>query len=319
MSARVAQAGEGTLSAGDADRCRRSLKKGSKSFYAASRLLPGRLRAATSAIYAFCRATDDVVDSLDSRGDVVDALRDRLDGIYRGVGLDDPVDRSFAWAVREHRIPREIPSALLEGYEWDLRTRRYRTISEVRAYSARVAASVGVMMTLVMGRRQPEVLARACDLGVAMQLTNICRDVGEDARAKRLYLPTEWLEDTGVEPDELLREPVFSPELGTVVQKSLAEADRLYVRCEPGIEKLPGDCRASIWAARFIYADIGRAIAANGHDSVSLRAHTTIRRKLRLLARACFRRVAGGPPARGIDQALQETAFLIDAVGRADL
>ena len=99
------------------------------------------------------------------------------------------------------RIPRALPEALLEGFAWDAAGRRYETLDEVEHYAARVAGCVGAMMTLVMGRRDPAILARACDLGVAMQLTNICRDVGEDARAGRLYLPLAWLRDNGIDPD----------------------------------------------------------------------------------------------------------------------
>ena len=89
--------------------------------------------------------------------------------------------------------------------------RRYETLQDLDAYAARVAGSVGAMMTLVMGQRAPEIVARACDLGVAMQLTNIARDVGEDARAGRLYLPLQWLREAGIDPDAWLAKPVFTP------------------------------------------------------------------------------------------------------------
>ena len=93
--------------------------------------------------------------------------------------------------VAEHKLPRAIPEALLEGFAWDAAHRRYETLSAVRAYGARVAGSVGAMMCLIMGATSRDALSRACDLGLAMQLTNIARDVGEDARAGRLYLPLD--------------------------------------------------------------------------------------------------------------------------------
>ena len=110
------------------------------------------------------------------------------------------------------------------------------------------------MMTLVMGGRSSKTVARACELGVAMQLTNIARDVGEDARRGRLYLPLQWLREAGLDPDEFLRHPQHSPALANVVKRLLRAADQLYVRSETGIGALPRDCRAAIMAARLIYA-----------------------------------------------------------------
>jgi phytoene synthase len=95
------------------------------------------------------------------------------------------------------------------------------------------------MMTLLMGRRDAATLARACDLGVAMQLTNVARDVGEDARRSRIYLPLQWLRTEGVDPARLAAPPAFTSGLGRVVARLLFEADRLYRRAEPGIERLP--------------------------------------------------------------------------------
>ena len=98
-------------------------------------------------------------------------------------------DRALAAVVAQHAIPRALPEFLIEGLAWDVEGRRYETLDELLAYAARVAAAVGAMMSLLMGVREPAALARACDLGVAMQLSNIARDVGEDARMGRLYLP----------------------------------------------------------------------------------------------------------------------------------
>ena len=100
--------------------------------------------------------------------------------------------------VSDFAIPRELLDALIEGLAWDDMGRRYHDIAELRAYSARVASTVGVISTLIMGIRTSETLARAADLGVAMQLTNIARDVGEDARAGRLYLPTSRMHYAGL-------------------------------------------------------------------------------------------------------------------------
>ncbi|MQX36864.1 phytoene/squalene synthase family protein [Roseospira navarrensis] len=301
----------------DRTQCRAMIRTGSKSFYTASLLLPQAYRDPAYALYAFCRFSDDAVDECeqaaerDACAQAVASLRHRLDLVYAGTPLDSPVDRAFADMVNQTGLPRELPEALLEGFEWDAEARDYETISEVRAYSARVAAAVGAMMTVLMGVRQPHVLARACDLGVAMQLTNIARDVGEDARNGRLYLPRQWMRDAGLDPDAWLADPVWSPELARVVSRLLDEAKRLYDRAASGIAGLPLGCRAAIHAARLIYAGIGDEVARAGFESVSRRAHVSSRRKVALLGQATrdavlYRRVNPAP-------ALAETRFLVDA------
>jgi phytoene synthase len=119
-----------------------------------------------------------------------------------------------------------------------------------------------------------------------MQLTNICRDVGEDARAGRIYLPLAWLAEAGVDKDELIARPTHSPALAGVVKRVLDRAEACYRRADLGMTLYPYDCRLGVRAARLIYAEIGRVIAQNGYDSVSTRAYTSKARKLFLLARA---------------------------------
>ena len=132
-----------------------------------------------------------------------------------------------------------LPAALFEGFQWDCEGRRYDSLEALHGYAARVAGAVGVMMTLLMGVRDGPALARACDLGVAMQLTNIARDVGEDARSGRLYLPLDWLREVGLDADGFLAAPAPSAALAGVVARLLAEADRLYARARGGIARLP--------------------------------------------------------------------------------
>jgi phytoene synthase len=169
-------------------------------------------------------------------------------------------------------------------------------------------------MTVVMGRRDAATLASACELGIAMQLTNIARDVGEDAANGRLYLPREWMSEMGIDPVEWLARPNFSPALGSVVRRLLSAADALYNRAAAGIESLPAECRPAIRAARLIYREIGTVIARRGFDSVSHRAHTTATRKTWLALQAFV------PPApvvgRSIRQPLPEYAFLVRAAAK---
>ncbi len=292
--------------------CRQQLKHGSKSFFAASLLLPQRIRAAATALYAFCRQADDAVDQKRSDPASIDSLYQRLDRIYRNHPEDNPVDRAFCRIVHTFNLPREVLMAMIEGFCWDVDGRRYESLDELEQYCARVASSVGVLMTLLMGERRPGVLARACDLGLAMQLTNICRDVGQDARNARLYLPLSWLHEAEIDPDAWLKNPTFNPKLGRVIQRLLNTADTYYRRSDIGISLLPKDCRLSIRAARLIYADIGRMVRKNGFDSVNTRAYTSKKRKLALIARALNAKSWKEHP--NPDPARKAVQFLIDAI-----
>ena len=144
----------------DMRHCRRLLCGGSKSFYAASLLLPGFYRSPATALYAFCRVADDAIDEGDQPARELRRLHQRLDRVYAGDPENDPVDRALTGVVHRFEVPDTLPRALLEGFQWDREERRYETISDVYRYSARVAGTVGVMMAVLMGVRSPEALAR---------------------------------------------------------------------------------------------------------------------------------------------------------------
>lgn len=300
----------------DLEACRQAIQEGSYSFHAASRLLPASVRDPALALYAFCRIADDTVDFSSRKAAAVLTLRDRLEEIYAGHPRNTPADRAFAAVVETFDMPRALPEALLEGLAWDGMEQRYASLSDLRAYSARVASAVGAMMCVLMRVRDEHALARACDLGVAMQLTNIARDVGEDARAGRLYLPTDWLTEMGIEPDAFLANPQMSPELRRVIRRLLAEARRLYVRSEAGVSALPLAARPGIFAARYIYAGIGDALAGLGHDAISYRARTNRWQKLNWLGLASLRAGWTAVSPRNpviFARPLEETAFLVEA------
>lgn len=296
----------------DLRHCRDLLRQGSRSFHAASKLLPQMYRLPITSLYAFCRVADDEIDRIGSSTLSLAMLHERLDRIYAGRPGNDPVDRAFADVVGIYRIPQAVPVALIEGFEWDIGERQYESLSDLYAYAARVAGTVGTMMAMIMGVRDPAILSRACDLGVAMQLTNIARDVGEDARVGRLYLPRELMRDNGIDPDTWLDNPEFSPALADVVQTILLEADKLYRRSEWGLAVLPSNCRPAMFAARAIYAEIGREIERKNLDSVTQRARVSGRRKLALLLHAI--RQARSSHEEDSAPTLREARFLLDAV-----
>lgn len=303
----------------DMDACRAMIRTGSLSFHAASRALPARVRDPALALYAFCRVADDEVDEgLDKAGSVL-RLRDRLDLIYAGRPRNAPADRAFSAVVEAFDMPRTLPEALLEGLAWDSLGRRYENLSQLQAYSARVAASVGAMMCVLMRVRDEDALARACDLGLAMQLTNIARDVGEDAAAGRLFLPLDWLAEEGVDAAAFLADPQPGPAVRRCTQRLLRRADDLYGRAATGVIRLPIDCRAAIYAAGHIYAAIGADVAAAGFDSVTRRARSSRGQKIAWMAASMVQ--AGASLALPASARLHarpepEVAFLVDAAAR---
>ena len=304
----------------DLAHCRAVIRTGSLSFHAASRLLPASVRDPALALYAFCRLADDEVDEGADKTRAVLRLRDRLDMAYSGKPFEAPEDRAFTAIIRAFDMPRALPEALLEGLAWDAAGRRYQTLSEVRGYSARVASAVGAMMCVLMRVRNANALARACDLGVAMQLTNIARDVGEDARAGRIYLPLDWLAEAGLDAEHFLAHPEGHAEIRRMTRALLQEADRLYSRSEAGIAALPVAARTGIWSARLIYAGIGGEVRRAGYDSVARRAHTTSLQKLAWVTQAAsLAAITSVMPRSALIYAppLPEVAFLVEAAGHA--
>jgi 15-cis-phytoene synthase len=275
--------------------CRHMIRQGSKSFHLASLLLPNTYRQNARALYGFCRMADDLVDTAKTPREATAELARRLDHIYAEQPEDNPTDRAFADVVRRFAIPRAVPDALIEGFQWDAEGKQYKTFAEVTAYGVRVAGTVGVMMSLIMGERRPEALARAIDLGVAMQFSNIARDIEEDAKLSRSYLPEDWLNDSAA----------FAA--GRIV----SEAELIYDRAASGIALLPRSCRASINAARMLYREIGRAAKHQGHVG---RAVVPLGRKLALVGMAVVQSL--WLPKEAPAACIREGQFLLDAVAK---
>ncbi|MDE8345123.1 MAG: phytoene/squalene synthase family protein [Acidocella sp.] len=270
------------------------LCSGSRSFFVASRLLPARVRNPATALYAFCRVADDLIDLGNDKPAALTMLEQLLDLAYAGQPAADPVNRAFAATLAQFQIPKTLPAALLEGLAWDAQGRHYASFGDLLDYAARVAGSVGVMMALLMGVREAGALARAADLGIAMQLTNIARDVGEDAAAGRLFLPLDWMAEAGIDAQAFLKAPQFSSALAGVVRRLLDEAGLLYARGRAGLASLPLDCRPGIAAAARIYQAIGARIADAGYNSITQRAHVSGRAKAMIAGRALSDCIATG-------------------------
>lgn len=304
------------MSAYDLKACTALMRGGSKSFFAASKLLPVRLRAPATALYAYCRLADDAIDLGTDPALAMRDLQQRLDAIYEGRPSAQDADRALAHVVHHYGVARGLLDALLDGFLWDSQGRRYETLADVEAYGARVAGTVGAMMSTIMGAASETAIARACELGVAMQLTNIARDIGEDARNGRLYIPRAWFREIGMDADAWLAAPVFDARIASFTQRLLMRADVLYRRGEFGLAELPWDCRPAIQSARLVYAEIGKQLEREGLNSIDKRTVVSTTRKLALIARAATVAVkAPALPAVTLSP-VPAIAFLVDVVGR---
>jgi phytoene synthase len=267
--------------------CTESIKKGSLSFAMASFLLSLKHRSAIHALYSWCRHCDNTIDDIPksastaSKLAAIDSLRRDTDlalaGTYDGPGF---VFRSIQLMNRTHQIPRRYFHDLIDGMAMDIDKHRYANLSDLNLYCYRVAGVVGLMFSHIVGVRSESALDQAVALGTAMQLTNIARDVTEDFRMGRIYLPEKWLRQAGVEPDRLTGNAV---QLWPVITRLLQEADRYYNTGDQGIIQLPWKAALAAKAARNIYSEIGRRILVRGPQYLTSRTVVSGPRKVALI------------------------------------
>lgn len=283
---------------------REMIRKGSRSFALASRLFDTATRDHAWMLYAWCRHCDDEIDGQELgmtpatpsaqghlTGDKVARLAHLRTETLRalaGEPVTEPAFQAFQRVAREHAIPERHALELLAGFEMDVTGHRYRTFDETLLYCYRVAGVVGVMMALVMGVRDPRVLQRAADLGIGFQLTNISRDVLDDARNGRCYLPAEWLAAAGIPPDAIA-EPANRAALFGVVERLLREADRYYESASIGLQSLSFRSGWAVATALGVYRDIGRVVRERGVRAWDTRAVVSTPRKLLYLAGGALR------------------------------
>jgi phytoene synthase len=275
---------------------RDSITVGSKSFRAASRLFDRRTREEAWLLYAWCRHCDDQVDGQDhGHGQTVlspDEQRSRLERLREqtrealaGRPVSDPAFAAFQRVGRE--LPQRFPLALLDGFAMDVEARRYATLEETLDYCWHVAGVVGVMMTHVMGARDGETLRRAQDLGLAFQLTNIARDVVEDAQNGRVYLPAAWLEEAGVAPvPAAVAAAQDRAAVHATAARLVAAAEPYYDSAREGLAALPFRSALAVAAARGVYREIGRKLTRRGSSAWDRRVVVGRPMKLWLFGRA---------------------------------
>lgn len=242
----------------------------SKSFSLASALLPRDKRRAVRALYAFCRRTDDLVDCPRPQ------QRERLEQ-WRGHVLtetppqDNPIALAWTDARLRYGIPLRYAEQLIDGVAQDLEPRRYETFEQLAAYSYGVASTVGLMSMHIIGYSSLDAIRYAIKLGVALQITNILRDVADDWRAGRLYLPTEELSAFGLSISDIAEKRV-TDRWQAFMRFQIERNRRLYAEAAPGIRFLHGDGQFAILAAAELYQGILTEIECRRYDVFSGRA-----------------------------------------------
>lgn len=314
------------------DHATRTIEVGSKSFAAAARLFDPATRRSVLMLYAWCRHCDDVVDGQELGFNVGNAaphdagaklavLEDQTRRAYLGEPMRDPAFAAFQEVALRHRIDPRFALDHLTGFAMDVQETHYETIEDTLRYCYHVAGVVGLMMASIMGAHEPRVLDRACDLGLAFQLTNIARDIVEDARMGRCYLPAQWLREAGIPPHELA-EPRHRARLAKVAARLVDYAEPYYDSAGAGIAALPLRPAWAIASARNVYRQIGIEVKRRGEYAWDERAGTSKAAKLWLLAKGAgsalgSRLSAHDPAARQRDPTLWQRPGAAVGVPRA--
>jgi phytoene synthase len=269
---------------------REAIQKGSKSFAAAAALFDAETRADAEMLYAWCRHCDDVIDG-QTLGHGMSPVEDapaRLAALYAqtravlvGEPPADPQFAAFQTVAQRRQIPERYALDMIDGFAMDVEGRRYQTLDELLDYCWGVAGVVGTMMALVMGVRpdQLSILRRAQDLGLAFQLTNIARDIVEDARNDRIYVPRAWLAEFGV-PETAVADPAHRAAVATIASRLVHAAEPYYASARWGLRDLPLRCAWAIAAARGVYRQIGLDVVRVGDKAWDERVVVSGRMKL---------------------------------------
>jgi phytoene synthase len=274
--------------------CRQITAKYSKTFYLGTLLMPEEKRQAIWAIYVWCRRTDELVDGPQSRfttPETLDRWEKQLESVFAGEPLDD-LDVALVDTLQ--RFPMDIQPYrdMIAGQRMDLYRSRYQTFKELELYCYRVAGTVGLMTSPVLGfddsvgkapwdwlREAYNPVEEAIALGVANQLTNILRDVGEDAQRGRIYLPLEDLARFNYTEEDLFK-GVVDDRWRELMRFEIQRARKFFVQAESGIRSLSPDSRWPVWAALMLYQGILDVIEQNDYDVFNRRAFVPKPKKL---------------------------------------
>jgi 15-cis-phytoene synthase len=261
--------------------CDRITRQNSKSFHMASGLLPEEKRSAVRALYAFCRTVDDVVDESDVE---IESKKSALDYWKKVVHSSqvqgtDPIAHAWVDAINRYHIPRHYAIQLIEGVSRDLTQSRYQSFDDLATYCYGVASTVGLMSMYIIGFKNNDALPYAIKLGVALQMTNILRDVGEDYRKGFIYLPQEELIEFGL-TEEQIAGADRSENWREFMRFQISRTRQLYADAGPGIRLLEKEGQLAILAASDLYQGILEEIEKNDYDVFNRRARLSAMGKL---------------------------------------
>lgn len=282
------------------EHCRRVAKTRARNFYYSFLLLDRERRDAMCAVYAFMRYSDDLSDETApppaERRASMDRWRDALRRALAGDCGDDPVLPAFAASVKKYRIPHEYFFELIDGVASDLEPQRLETAAELYRYCYQVASVVGLTTIHVFGFEDEEALRLAEGCGQGFQLTNILRDLGEDAEMGRVYLPAEHLERFGLTTEEMLAGPASDDErFLKLMEFEWNRADRYYREAAPLLQLVAPESRPALWAMMTIYRGVLLRIRGIGFDVYRRRARLAGWEKAGVAARAAGGRLLGLP------------------------
>ncbi len=277
--------------------CKKMIEVGSKSFSLAAKLFDPQTRDAAFFLYGWCRYCDDQIDraqNLRIQEERIKELRLETEKAFDGTPCNNPVFIALSHIAKEYRIPRHYALELIEGMAMDVRREAYWTIDDLRLYCYRVAGTVGLMMSHVMGVSDPRALKYAADLGSAMQLTNIARDIREDAEMGRVYLPLLWLDEGGVLEGQIMQ-PRYRHAVSQVVKRLLREADAYYDSGLSGLKFLPWRAAVAVSVASEVYSQIGRQVLRRGEAAWDSRTFVSKWGKLTAVVRGTLRVLLSAP------------------------
>ncbi len=279
--------------------CRRLNSRHGKTFYLATWLLPAELRPHVHALYGFARYADDLVDRPDpqaadggSPARRLAALAAELERGLAGEPVTHPAVRAALATVGQFGIEQRYLTDFLASMTADLTVARYATFEDLRGYMWGSASVIGLQMLPILGVTGDRALAERCasDLGIAFQLTNFVRDLGEDYRRGRIYLPQDGLREHGV-TEEMLGATRTSPPLRALLSVEIERARQFYRQAEPGIDLLAASARDCVRTAFVLYGGILDEIEAADHEVLARRARVPRRRRLRVAGAAYLRAV----------------------------
>ncbi len=276
--------------------CRAITRHHAKTFYLSTRFLPNEKQRSIFAIYALCRYIDDIVDEtfdVNHKKDinpvevrrVIDDLCDRLDRAYETGYAESPILIAFADTLRSYHIPKNLPLELVEGVCMDLHQNRFKTFNDIYTYSYKVASVVGLMTSEVFGYTNEEALSHAIDLGIAMQLTNILRDIAEDLERNRIYIPLEDLDRYGITEADIFNK-VKDQRFYNMMHFQIQRARLYYQSADKGISMLNADSRLPVYLARMNYSRILDRIEDDVFKVFDQRAYLSTSEKLAILPKA---------------------------------